>query len=75
MLQQQIAFALERLNDDAAALDAYQRILHLCEMHPVDVRNSPVLRVTEQTAKLKVNNLKHRNKRQDTAKARLNQNT
>ena len=44
-------------------------------MHPVDVRNSPVLRVTEQTAKLKVNNLKHRNKRQDTAKARLNQNT
>ena len=75
MLQQQVAFAYERLDEDESALNTYQHIIHLCEMHPEDVRNNPVLRVTEQTAKLKVNNLKHRKKRQETAKAKLNSNT
>ncbi len=55
MLRQQIAFCQERLNRNEDAIEAYKKIISLCEMHPKDL--TPTLKVVQKMANLKYDNL------------------
>lgn len=76
LIRQQIAFCQERLAGDMngikAARDTYEEIAKLTEMHPIDVRNNPAVRVTRALTKFRLQNLNHQIKQQENSQPALN---
>jgi tetratricopeptide (TPR) repeat protein len=65
LIRQQIGFCLERLGRTVAARDTYDRLVKLCDMHPVDVKNNPAVRVTRALTQFRLQNLNHQINQQE----------
>jgi hypothetical protein len=65
LIRQQIGFCQERLDQTVAARDTYDRLLKVCDMHPVDVKNNPAVRVTRALTQFRLQNLNHQINQQE----------
>ena len=76
LIRQQIAFCQERLAGDMngvkAARDTYAEIAKLTEMHPIDVKNNPAVRVTRALTQFRLQNLNHQIKQQENSQPPTN---
>ena len=59
LIRQQIGFCQERLGNTVDARNIYNRLVKLCDMHPIDIKNIPALRVTRELTKFRLQNLNH----------------